>query len=566
METERLEERHRNFIENKNEIMFNPRTDHPGYERDLLPSFERNVDEFRKMPGLHDLADVKGSKSNIKKKTKHSINPFIIPFCDEELVENETNLYTEEQHAEDLVAVVDSINCVENKSGNFTNPFLDPLSDEILSGKETELYTEEHGNSFRKVPGLDDLSDGEDSVNVAENKSANSTNPFLDPSCDDNLSQKKMELYTDKTVTECELPELIVCFKEGSYSIIKDICIDEGLPSVDKFFIQNGAVPDKELFTCLEPDMKVSNELAKDMGRTTEPNIDCQIEMDGANQCVSELDEGNVKARDENMVSDDLKVQTRFLVEGCKIDSPYESCNIYGDDVQHNNDKDLSFVEREESLTIASKEKDRVESEFPIQEYDNNNSSRVSCDTDGSVSQRQSYEDMSEDGGSANSLRSSTAAQEDESTNSNQVGEGETAGTVTLDSDSLPPPTTSGREEDPNTQKSEFQRAIHTVNILGLEEDSQTASSRSFFIQHGHGESSFSSAGPFSGPLAYTDPASYSGSISHRSDSSTTSTRSFAFPVLHSEWNSSPVKMVKPDRRHLRKHRGWKLCFPCCRY
>ncbi|KAI3978109.1 hypothetical protein MKX01_032486 [Papaver californicum] len=528
METERLEGRHRNFIENKNEIMFNPRTDHPGYEKDLLPSFERNVDEFRKMSGLHDLVDVKDSKSNTKKKTRHSINPFIIPFCDEELVENEPNLYTEEQHADNLVAVEDSINCVENKSGNFTNPFLDPLRDELLSGKETELYTEEHGNSFRKVLGLDDLSDSEDSVNVVESKSANSTNPFLDPSSDDNLSQKEMELYTDKTVTECELPELIVCFKEGSYSIIKDICIDEGLPSVDKIFIEK--VPDKELFTFLEPDMNVSNELAKDMGHAAEPDIDCQFETDGANQCVSELGEGNIKARNENMVSGDLKVQIRFLVEGCNINSPYESCNIDGDDVQHNNEKVLPFVGRDKR-TIASKEKDRVESEFPVQECDNNNSSRESGDIDASVNQRTSNEDMSEDGESAKSLTSSTAVEEDESTNSNQVGEGETAGTVTLNSDSLLPPTTSGREEDPNTQKSEFQRTIHTVNILGLEEDSQTASSRSFFIQHGHGESSFSSAGPFSGPLAYTDPASYSGSISHRSDSSTTSTRSFAFPI-----------------------------------
>ncbi|MCL7043986.1 hypothetical protein MKW94_026008 [Papaver nudicaule] len=538
METERLEGRHRNFMEDKSQIMFNPRTDHPGYEKDLLPTFERNVDEFRKMPGLHDLADVKGSKSNMKKKTKHSINPFIIPFCDDELVEKETNLYMEEQQADDLGVVEDS--------GNFTNPFLDPPSDEILSGKETETYIEEHGSSFRKVPGLDDLSDSEDSVNVAENKSAISTNPFLDPSCEDSLSQKEIELYTDKTVTECELPELIVCFKEGSYSIIKDICIDEGLPSIDKIFIENG-----------------SNELGKDIGHIAEPKMGCQFETDGANQCVSELDDGNINTKDESMVSDDLKIQTRFSVEDS---NPYESCSIHGGEVHHDYDKVLPSVAKDESLTMASKEKDRVENELSVQEFNNINSSRESCDIDGNVSQRQSNEDMSEDGESANSLSSSTAEEEDASNNCNQVSEGETAGTVTLDSDSLPPPTTSGREEDPNTQKSESQRAVHTVNILGLEEDSQTASSRSFFIQHGHGESSFSSAGPFSGPLAYTDPVPYSGSISHRSDSSTTSTRSFAFPVLHSEWNSSPVKMVKPDRRHLRKHRGWKLCFPCCRY
>ena len=45
------------------------------------------------------------------------------------------------------------------------------------------------------------------------------------------------------------------------------------------------------------------------------------------------------------------------------------------------------------------------------------------------------------------------------------------------------------------------------------------------------GESSFSVIGPVSGRLSYSGPVPYSGSISLRSDSSTTSTRSFAFPV-----------------------------------
>lgn len=45
------------------------------------------------------------------------------------------------------------------------------------------------------------------------------------------------------------------------------------------------------------------------------------------------------------------------------------------------------------------------------------------------------------------------------------------------------------------------------------------------------GESSFSVAGPVSGLITYSGPIAFSGSISLRSDSSTTSTRSFAFPM-----------------------------------
>lgn len=47
----------------------------------------------------------------------------------------------------------------------------------------------------------------------------------------------------------------------------------------------------------------------------------------------------------------------------------------------------------------------------------------------------------------------------------------------------------------------------------------------------GEGETSFSASAPVSGLITYSGPIAYSGSISLRSDSSTTSTRSFAFPV-----------------------------------
>ncbi|CAH1419541.1 unnamed protein product [Lactuca virosa] len=76
----------------------------------------------------------------------------------------------------------------------------------------------------------------------------------------------------------------------------------------------------------------------------------------------------------------------------------------------------------------------------------------------------------------------------------------------------------------------------------------------------GGGETSFSLAGPVSGQITYC------GSISHRSDSSNTSVRSFAFPILQTEWNSSPVRMVKVERRGSRKHRGWRQALMCCKF
>ncbi|PWA89049.1 hypothetical protein CTI12_AA114310 [Artemisia annua] len=83
-------------------------------------------------------------------------------------------------------------------------------------------------------------------------------------------------------------------------------------------------------------------------------------------------------------------------------------------------------------------------------------------------------------------------------------------------------------------------------------------------LQRGGGESSFSMAGPVSGLITFSGPVSSAGSISHRSDGSNTSVRSFAFPILQNEWNSSPVRMAKVDKRQSRKRQGWRQAFSCC--
>ncbi|XP_049395625.1 uncharacterized protein LOC125859837 [Solanum stenotomum] len=54
--------------------------------------------------------------------------------------------------------------------------------------------------------------------------------------------------------------------------------------------------------------------------------------------------------------------------------------------------------------------------------------------------------------------------------------------------------------------------------------------------------------------------------ISIRS-SSTNSTKSFAFPILTSEWPGSPVKMVAADKREFKRRScHWKTCFGCCKF
>ncbi|GMN61714.1 hypothetical protein TIFTF001_030810 [Ficus carica] len=85
--------------------------------------------------------------------------------------------------------------------------------------------------------------------------------------------------------------------------------------------------------------------------------------------------------------------------------------------------------------------------------------------------------------------------------------------------------------------------------------------------QHFGADSSSFASGHFSSHItAHHGVASPSfRSISHRSNSSTTSSRSFAFPVLAPEWHGSPERMATPDNRPLRKRKGKCARFLCCK-
>ncbi|KAF9677267.1 hypothetical protein SADUNF_Sadunf08G0090200 [Salix dunnii] len=124
---------------------------------------------------------------------------------------------------------------------------------------------------------------------------------------------------------------------------------------------------------------------------------------------------------------------------------------------------------------------------------------------------------------------------------------------ISLDNVS-PAPTGSAREPPQN----------NGAQILSRFEDPNAESLSGGQLQYADGESSFSSSGPLFGLISHSGPVAYSGSVSLRSDSSTTSTRSFAFPILQSEWNSSPVRMAKADRRHFQKPRKWMQGLLCC--
>uniref|UniRef100_A0A1J3FRP4 18S pre-ribosomal assembly protein gar2-like protein n=1 Tax=Noccaea caerulescens TaxID=107243 RepID=A0A1J3FRP4_NOCCA len=89
-------------------------------------------------------------------------------------------------------------------------------------------------------------------------------------------------------------------------------------------------------------------------------------------------------------------------------------------------------------------------------------------------------------------------------------------------------------------------------------------------LQNRSGESTFSEGESGLAHITYSGTISVSGSNSVRSDGSTVSSRSFAFPILQSEWNSSPVRMAKAEKRpmQIRKKKGWRhySLLLCCRF
>ncbi|KAF2282930.1 hypothetical protein GH714_043247 [Hevea brasiliensis] len=74
--------------------------------------------------------------------------------------------------------------------------------------------------------------------------------------------EKNKVFYVDKSVMESELPELVVCYRDSAYHIVKDICIDEGVPSQDRFLFDPG-VSEENLCTILPPE-DINSEIAKE--------------------------------------------------------------------------------------------------------------------------------------------------------------------------------------------------------------------------------------------------------------------------------------------------------------
>ncbi|PIA63269.1 hypothetical protein AQUCO_00200946v1 [Aquilegia coerulea] len=486
------------------------------------------------------------------------------------------------------------------------------ISDQSIKGLDTnneQLLTQEEFGEAKNVQQLHEFLAMENSINGG---AKDTEDPFC--SNGDKLYEKKPGLYTDKSVTESELQELMVCFKEfetEDYHVVKDICIDDGLPSHSKVLVENGTLHNEENLSSMHSDLDVNTDLTEEIVGNEAPILDgtnpfvdcdsktdvttkygyeslygnsgedfeetvnfdsaassfsgtnpfeeCDNEADVARKCGSEsLLDNRDKNFNESMIGDSEARLSNGTNPFLECDSDEDVAKKCCSESASGNGKD----NLDEVVSVITEEKTTPETLLQMQEFDVCSSPEPS-NLDRNENIQQSDQDTRDEANSADSMISPAA---EVSNGSNQGKEDPfnsdvERGSIAEDFGS-PSPETSGREE--NQDKADWRQSVETINMPSIVEettDTLSASSRSFFIQHGYGETSFSAADPLSGPIAYSGSIPYSGSISLRSDSSTTSTRSFAFPVLHSEWNSSPVKMAKA-----RKHRGWRLSLLCCRF
>lgn len=347
------------------------------------------------------------------------------------------------------------------------------------------------------------------------------------PSIESEENDRRTYIYTDESaLLDCEMPELVVFLQESKYQAIKDFCTDGEVPLHAKSLTENCGL-DHNIVSCLLNSDADSSELPKER-QSTQSSISNSSNSFIQHDCNDYVVE-QCGSRDlEKKIEIDFDARDRVSIEGYTGRITPETQCLVGE---------------------AGSNCYHFELSNPI----------------GHGCGQKCYQGSSEEAVLANSLL--YPAPEEISSRRHAI---EASFRSEIKSESIPLDidssiaTISSREKEPRVV--DCQQHFETENLFRLDDgasESLTVSTQSLVIQNGHEESSFSTPGPLSNSIAFSGPISYSGSMSLRSNSST---RSFAFPILQSEWNGSPVKMIEPDRRHSRKCRPWRLHYLCCKF
>ncbi|KAJ8774687.1 hypothetical protein K2173_017133 [Erythroxylum novogranatense] len=426
---------------------------------------------------------------------------------------------------------------------------------------------------------------------------------------------KDLRLHTDRRSIEHGLPELMVCYEENTYHIIKDICIDEGVPSRDKFLF-DADFDEKNVCALLPPGNDINDGMTKESHgiemslpdlvkcSAEKENTDLHLPVAGVlrvsekegftNQISPELEPDNLKVCEEATNDATEKLKNATFEESLK---DLLATALFGEDsVSESSNSSTVEIEEKESVQMARENvllaptsahesengRERTVATPVISAAEDTGSSQEAFLTAPPFDITSDKSNLSQEKPVLDpALRSTTDLSikycDDaklESNALNYVPEESTSravnelpynshsriGSMTYDFGSSPHRASSdnGCLQNVDCDHPEI------GNSSRLEYSNATPVSSRF--QYSPGESSFSSAVPPSGLITYSGPIVAAGNLSVRSDSSATSTRSFAFPVLQTEWNSSPVRMAKGNQRQLQKHRRWRESILCCKF
>uniref|UniRef100_A0A803L7N3 Uncharacterized protein n=1 Tax=Chenopodium quinoa TaxID=63459 RepID=A0A803L7N3_CHEQI len=432
-----------------------------------------------------------------------------------------------------------------------------------------------------------------------------------DASNEEVLYRKDSELFTDKTVTECELPELF-SYKDNGFHPVKDIGIDEGVPTHDKVWVKslddhnsknmstvlasNDNVDGDVLFTNDVEKRPFAQDMTEELVKESGVVHEALEKPYPADKCGSddmlmadEFEHNSSKKQDASKIilhTEEL-VQSDDVVNGKKDPQVGEKDKVDCQKVMTDNEvpeeehcKDsvplehvVTSVMNEVEATMESNEAQHSEKSSAqpaiVHEAEATTESNKAQHAEISPAQpsiMHEVESTMESNESQSEEASSIQPADKVNNNALSYDSKVESGSIILDFNAAA--TSSETAEKEISQKNEAVEKPPAAQSMSRDD---VGSLPGTILDCGtdrrvHGETSFSAAMPPPSSITYMGPVAHSGNISLRSESSAGSTRSFAFPVLQAEWNTSPVRMAKADQRNLRKQKGWAHSFMCCKF
>lgn len=350
------------------------------------------------------------------------------------------------------------------------------------------------------------------------------------------------DIYTNKAVAKVELSK-IVCTKDGSCHRVGNISIPEEMHSFQASLEEEEVGP-KAPLSSNESSNNENSDVAEGMKCTTSSH-DLEYEL---------IDRDSITSNDHADPTSITKSAEKCscvnsIEDGDKLDTAERDANNVLEDGDKLDENDSVGSNIFDEIT----EKQLPPSEGLIKESLQENLSILSCSDD----QKHTIDTENVD---QSILEDSKTTSRTVSSNMEDPGPSSwgkailsvcevPSGVITFTFDPQEISISSKEENKDNKDIQQSTQADVGSGTEGVTLDDATTSAQCSFLHLIQEDSSFHEPGFLSSPRANSGHITYSGSISLRSESSTTSAQSFAFPVLQSEWNSSPVKMAKARRR-----------------